>query len=92
MLGLHPWDFGRYTLRELFEKVEGYIEKRKQLYDRLEYQVNNNWKQLRWSTFLIIKSLGSDVTSEYQLMKLPGDPVPKPKKNMNLLKRFPEKL
>jgi len=92
MLEMHPWDFGRYTLGELFERVQVYVEKRQQLYDRLEYQVNNNWRQIRWSTFRILKGLGADITSEYQLMSLPGDPKPEENKKMNLLNKFPKKL
>jgi len=89
---LHPWEFGRYTLRDLFIKVEVYIDRRDEQLNIAEHDIRERWEQTRQLSFHVVNAAGAKLTSVYQLQKFPWDPEPEKSKIKGLLERFPKTL
>ena len=91
-LNLKPWEIGRYTLKEVLWLLKEYNDNLNYDIEKHTSKLQELWKINRWQTFIIIKSLGvKEITSEFQLLRLPGD-KPSEKLNIDLLSKLPKTL
>ena len=89
---MHPWEVRRYTLRELFYKVEVKGQENQQSAELIKKQYQDEWERARWQVVNIVNSLGAKYTSVYQLTKFPWDKPPEPAPEEDLLSKFPKYL
>lgn len=90
-MNIHPWDLKRYTLRELFYRVEIRGQGNKQQAEIITQQFRTSWNQVRWQTAQLANFLGAKLTSVYQVAVFDWDKL-ETEPAEDILKHFPKTL
>jgi hypothetical protein len=92
-LGLHPWDYGRYTLRQLFYRIESLAKRNEAKSRRMTDELRGQWNRTRWLATLVANIAGAKFKTVYQLARFSWDePDPGPAADEDWLNKFPKTI